>query len=148
MTKEIERKFLIKVMPDLTNLTPLCYERYFIFRSEEVNIRIQKKGSNYELERKEKKSNLSHDKQKITITEEEFNALKKYTEKPILRDSYLISKNPEISVKIYYGKHEGLQRVEVEFKSVGEAKKFKPLDWFGEEITNTPLGKDSNLINI
>lgn len=34
---------------------------------------------------------------------------------------------------------------EVEFSSEDEAKKYKPLDWFGEEITDSPLRKDKKL---
>jgi|GEM_PF-1725678 len=41
--QEIERKFLIKEMPNLENLKPTYYERYFLFRSEKIEIRIQKK---------------------------------------------------------------------------------------------------------
>jgi hypothetical protein len=36
----------------------------------------------------------------------------------------------------------------VKFSSEGDAKSFEPLDWFGREITNSPLGKDRALINL
>lgn len=57
--QEIERKFLIKEMPNLENLKPTYYERYFLFRSEKIEIRIQKKWEKFEFEKKEKQDNGS-----------------------------------------------------------------------------------------
>ncbi len=145
---EIERKWLAKKLPELSNFTPISYERYFLFIGEKVEIRIQKKGKKFEFERKAQISKLSREEQKFEVTKEEFETLKKKCKKSIIRESYLLEENPEISLKIYHGNYEGLIRVEVEFSSENDAKEFKPLKWFGEEITDTPLGKDKSLIKL
>ena len=148
MKKEIERKFLIESMPDLGNIKPQIYERHFLSRNPSSEIRIQKKGEKYEFERKEKINNLMSKKDKFEITKEKFFKLKENSKGIISRESYLLSKNPEISIKIYHGKFEGLKRVEVEFENEVEAHEFKPLVWFGKEITDSPLGSDSKLADL
>ena len=63
--------------------------------------------------------------------------------------SYIIQESvPEISLKIYHGDYEGLVRIEVEFEHEELARQFVSPPWFGEEITDSPLGKDSKLITL
>ena len=146
--KEIERKFLLNDLSILDNLDYIEYERFFLFLNEDVEIRIQKKGHKYEFERKVIDSKLQAKKQKFEITKDEFEKLKRNSTRLLRRKSYLYSKNPEISIKVYEEDFEGLNRIEVEFSSVEEAKKFKSPNWFGKEITNSKLGKDKKLIRL
>lgn len=146
--KEVERKFLINKIPDLEGLKLLPYERHFLFRGNKVEIRIQKKGEKYEFERKKKEGSLIADKQKFEITKEEFDKLRKLSKGTIIRDSYELRDDPKTTIKIYHDKFEGLKRVEVEFDSEEEAMNFKPYDWFGEEVTESPLGNDSKLLSL
>ncbi len=46
---------------------------------------------------------------------------------------------------IYHGNLAGLLTVEVEFSSLEEAYDFKPLDWFGEEVTEDARYSNSYL---
>ncbi|MEO0166524.1 MAG: adenylate cyclase, partial [candidate division WOR-3 bacterium] len=55
------------------------------------------------------------------------------------------SDNKIIYLDIYKGKLKGLKIAEVEFKSVKEAKKFKPPEWFGKEVTYDKRYKNKNL---
>ena len=148
MNYEIERKFLIKELPDLNIYEKISYERYFLFINENSEIRIQKKANKYEFERKENKNNLSSKKQKFEISEEEFEQLSKISKQVIIRNSYKISDKPNITIKIYEWKYKGLKRVEVEFENEQEAKLFKPLIWFGKEITDSVLWRDSRLLKL
>jgi len=136
----ITRKFLVKSVPDLSNLSVTQYNRFYLYNANGVVVRVQSVGGKYELERKADKSELVRNEQKIEITKDEFEVLSKLTDKNILRDSYLIS--------VYHGKFEGLARAEVSFKSVEEAQNYKPLDWFENEVTNSPLAKDGELLNL
>lgn len=145
---EIERKWLVKELPNLEGKESIRYERYFIYNKNGIELRIQKKGDKFQIERKVLKTELSREEEKLVITEEEFNVLKSLTTLSIIRDSYIIQNSPEISLKIYHDQFEGLVRVEVEFENEDEAKKFEPLEWFGNEITESDLGKDSKLINL
>jgi CYTH domain-containing protein len=146
---EIERKFLIKEMPDLSGIKAVGYERYYIKKDGEAVERIQKKGDSYEYETKRTISHLEHEKEKRRITREEFEELKRGKENEgIIRDGYLLSSNPDVSIKIYHGRFEGLSRVEVEFSSKEEAEKYVPQSWMGTEITVSPLGADSRLLHL
>ena len=145
---EIERKFLVKTLPDLSNLKPIRYERHYLNKDTGLEKRIQKKGDNYELEELQSELGLSRVKFKKEITLKEFEQLKKQAREAIIRDSYQISDNPQVSIKIYHGRFEGLIRVEVEFSSEEQAKDFQPLQWFGLEITDTPLARDSSLLGL
>ncbi|MBN1263127.1 MAG: hypothetical protein JW991_02100 [Candidatus Pacebacteria bacterium] len=148
MADEIERKFLIKKMPDLSGFEPVAYERYYLYRNSTCELRVQKKGSKYEIERKEMVNPLTAKKTKLTISKGEFERLKKIGGKAILREGFFLSSDPDISIKIYHGRHEGLKKVEVEFKSEEEAKAFKVPDWFGEEITDSIVSRDSKLVDL
>lgn len=146
--KEVERKFLVKDLPDLSDLEPIQYERYFLEITEKSETRIQSKNNKYELEKKSNESSLSSKKDKKEITKDEFDKLKKEASKSIIRESYLLSENPETTIKIYHGDFEGLIRLEVEFESEKEANNYVPPAWAGKEITGTKLGRDSSLIKL
>ncbi len=145
---EIERKWLIKQLPNLSSFKRVESERYFVFIGHGVEARVQKINDKFEFERKVETSSLSRDEIRFDITEAEFEFYKSISGKSILRDSYEFSKSPNISIKIYHGDYEGLMRVEVEFNSEDDAKQFTPFDWFGKEITNSELGRDKNLIGL
>ena len=141
---EIERKFLVSTLPDLTGKTPLPYERYFLYIGDTHEIRIQKKGDRYEFERKGRQGELSNEKTKFPITPEEFEHLKTLCPLSLQRESYDLGNNA--TIKIYHGKYEGLVRAEFEFASEAEAAAFTPPSWCDNEITKSDLGRDSKLI--
>jgi adenylate cyclase len=144
----ITRKFLVKKNPDLSGLEKTAYNRFYLYNESGKVIRVQKIDDKYELERKEDKSELIRDEQKIIITQKEFEKLSFLTNQNIVRDSYQISENPKIKLRIYHGKFEGLVRAEVSFNTEKEAEAFTPLEWFGEEITSSPLAKDGSLLKL
>lgn len=144
----IERKWLIKKLPDLTTNKRVEFERYFIFIGDGVEVRVQRIDDRFEFKRKVETSSLSRDEIRFDITKAEFEFYKSIPSKSIIRDAYELSKSPNISIKINHGDYEGLMRVEVEFNSEEDAKRFTPLDWFGKEITNTEVGRDKNLIRL
>lgn len=145
---EIERKWLIKNTPNLNDYDRNIYERYFIFLSENVEIRVQKINDKYELERKENISEISRSEFKCNITKEEFEHFKSLSNKKIIRDAYTSKADPNLSIKIYHEEYEGLKRVEVEFKSKKEAHEYIPPNWFGKEITGSELGRDKKLVGL
>lgn len=148
MKNEIERKFLVKTLPNFTNIEKIEYERYFLFNKNDIEIRIQRKGTKFELERKVLVSKLERTREKLEITRDEFDTLKLLADDVIIRDGYRLSSNPDISVKIYHGKYEGLVRAEVESESLEELQQFQPPGWFGKEITDTLLARDSQLCKL
>lgn len=148
MNKEIEKKYLVKQMPNLKNIKPIRYERYYINDNIDNQIRVQKKADKFILETKTKISDMEYKKEKQEIIEKEFLKLIKDCKKVIIRDSYLINENPNITIKIYQGIYKGLIRAEVEFNNEYEYNNFEIPEWFGKDITNTELGMDARLIKL
>lgn len=149
MELEIERKWFVAALPDLTQLKPWHDERYYLYSDEERSIRFQKRETFFEIERMESLSNLSRKQEKLLITEVEFEALKKIAKGPLDRDSYLLQSEPQLTLKLYHGPFHGLIRAEVEFTSEEQARAFTPLPWFAHEINGQcPLGRDSVLVNL
>lgn len=144
--KEIERKFLISQLPDLRSIKPIRQERYYLKQDLKEQVRVQRKEDSYELETKIWIGPLQYEKHKKKISKEEFEEYKKNCERVILRDSYTISIQPKISIKIYHGEQEGFMRAEIEFESIEAAQNYPLPEWVGKEITDTALGLDAQLI--
>lgn len=144
---EIERKFLLPKLPDVSKITAVPYERYFLERSIDVEIRIQRKGNVFTYQRKVEKPGIGRERSEDReISEEEFNRLKRTASKAILRTRYDLS--PLTAIQVYHGEYEGLIRYEVEFTTPEEAQAFQAEPWMGKEITNSPLGRDGKLLDL
>ena len=131
---EIERKFLVKEMPDLTGVKYSQIKQGYFSINPEKRVR-EKDGKYYitekgegDMVREEREWEIDRDaalecfdKSKTYIIEK-----KRY---------YLPYGEYTIELDIYGGKHQGLIVAEVEFPSEGEALDFKPPIWFGEDIT-------------
>lgn len=143
---EIERKWILDKIPsEFMKCTPIPYLRYIIFTDDTVELRVQRKGNKFELERKEKATALSRKSLKVRISEGEFNILKSTSDKYISRESLTLGNR---SVKVYDGEYTGLIRYEVEFKTEEEAKRYTPPTWAKIEITGNVLANDSKLITL
>src|SRR5258708_2373455 len=161
--EEIERKFIVNpnslvLKKTLKNLPYKLENRYYLYRDSCTEIRFTSISSDgketyFNLDRMEVVGNSMTNRKKdlITISKDEFDCLldlvrsREPNIETIIRKSYSISKNPQLELKIYGGKFDGLIRAEVEFSSNEEADKYKPLNWFGKELTNTPIGNDVKL---
>lgn len=148
MKNEIERKFFVKQMPDLSEIKPFNYERYFLESKNGKEVRISKVNNKYFYEEKSELSDLERTREKKEITQEEFGRLKQDASEGLIRDKYVISDNPNTVIQVYHGRFEGLIRVEVEFDSEEQAKSFIPPSWIGEEMTGSPIARDSSLVNL
>lgn len=146
--KWIKRKFFLKSLPNLNEAVKEMWQRYYLLRKNGINLRLQKVNDRYELERMSEETNLTRNKVTVQISKEEFDLLKQLSKEKVQRDSYLLSGIPKIWIMVYHDKFEGLGRIEVQFESEEEATKFKPLDWFGKEITGTQLEKEDSLLEL
>ena len=132
--KEIERKFLIRSLPDLSNAAKYEIEQVYLRIKPER--RIRKENNKYYYTEKSE-GFLVREENEREITEEEYNELKKDSVSNIIkktryvffRDGYLLE------LDIYRGLFEGLVTVEVEFETKEEALEFEPFEFFGQEIT-------------
>ena len=133
---EIERKFLVKEMPD--NLDN--YERVDMtqgYLNTNPVVRIRKENDDYVLTYKGS-GLLSRSEYNLPLNEESFNHLIKKCDGIIISKSrYKIPLKNKLMAEldIFKGDLDSLKLVEVEFNSVEEADNFIPPEWFGEDVT-------------
>ena len=146
MAYPYKRKFLVRFVPDLANIKSVHYERYFLLQENGIEIRVQSRGNDFEIERKSLSETGEEEISKYQISREAFGILKQAATEAIVRESYLLSEDPHLAIKIYQGKFQGFIRAEVAFATPEEADRFAPFEWMGREITDSPLGRDSQLL--
>ncbi len=147
MTREIERKFLIKAIPEnLDKYTGNKIIQGYLVITEETEIRLRKKDHQF-FQTVKTGSGLNRGEYDIELTENQFNSLWHLTEgKRVEKTRYeIIYKNKTIELDIYEGNLKKLLTAEVEFNSEEESWKFDPPDWFGEEITSDRRYKNQSL---
>lgn len=132
---EIERKFLIKQIPeDLGRYPHTPMEQAYI--STEPVIRIRRSGEQYWLTCKGP-GLLKREEFELPLTETEYGALLVKTEgAPIVKDRYEIPLGEFlIQLDVFQPPLAPLMMAEVEFPSEVEAVAFCPPNWFGREVT-------------
>ena len=137
---EIEKKFLIAKMPDLSKFT--CHEIEQAYLNRNTVFRIRKWDDKYIFTYKTK-----HDRADnlIVNTEIEEEIPKSaYLHLRDKADNYYISKTRYIipledglkgELDVFHGRLEGLTFIEVEFPSEEAALSFKAPDWFGADVS-------------
>ena len=133
---EIERKFLVKEIPD--NLD--TYERIDMtqgYLNTAPVVRVRKENDDYVLTYKGS-GLLSHSEYNLPLNKESFEHLLKKCDGIIISKSRYkipIENNLTAELDIFKGDLDSLKLVEVEFGSVEEANNFIPPEWFGEDVT-------------
>ena len=143
---EIERKFLVKKLPDQLDQYPhdeLC--QAYVCTSPVI--RVRKKNDEYILTLKSG-GLLAREEIEMPIDASTFDHLKGK------RDGMLISKTrykiPEkdgllIELDLFHEEYEGFRMAEVEFESVEQARTYTPPAWFGKDVTQDPRFHNSQL---
>lgn len=151
---EIERKFKVNYLPDLSNYP--FHEIIQMYLSYDFDIRIRKRDNQYFITKKSTGTIKRHETE-VEIDYQTFDILSTISVGNIIHKTrYLIPINDSLTaeVDIYHHALEGLVTVEVEFSSLEEATSFIAPSWFGEEITentqykNKELAKLNNLAQI
>lgn len=133
---EIERKFLVKKIPD--NLD--TYERIDMIQgylNTAPVVRVRKENDDYVLTYKGS-GLLSHSEYNLPLNKEAFEHLLKKCDGIIISKSRYkipLENNLTAELDIFKGDLDSLKLVEVEFDSVEEADNFTPPEWFGEDVT-------------
>ena len=144
---EIERKFLIKNMPD--NLEQYKYhdiEQAYLCTSPVV--RIRKQDDEYYLTYKSK-GMMAREEYNLPLGREGYEHLLPKADGNILtKRRYLIPLDDGhmVELDVFDGVKKGLIMAEVEFESEEAAKEFIPQEWFGEEVTYDSRYHNSNMI--
>ncbi|MCR5416535.1 MAG: CYTH domain-containing protein [Pseudobutyrivibrio sp.] len=142
---EIEKKFLIKDLPDLTKYEYVDIQQGYLSTSPVV--RIRKKNDRYILTYKGG-GLMAREELEAALDKESYeHLLEKIDGHPITKRRYLIPLNKyTVELDVFSGHMDGLIMAEVEFPSIEEANSFNPPDWFGEEVTEDRRYHNSNMI--
>lgn len=144
--EELERTFLAKSIPRkfLKSKSLEIHDIYFPARQKHPKIRLRRIGEKIELTKKEpiNKDDASVQlEQTIILTEKEYKEFKKIKGKELVKTRYYCRINGiNIEMDVYKKKLKGLIMIDVEFKTKKEKRMFKPLDFFGVDITQDKIG--------
>ena len=141
---EIERKFRISRLPDLTDCSFHALEQAYLNR--DPVIRIRKEDDSYYMTYKGK-GLLVREEYNLPLNRESYyHLLSKADGKIIRKTRYLIPYGRHtIELDIFSSPQEGLMIAEVEFESQEEANAFEPPEWFLEDVTFDTAYHNANL---
>lgn len=132
---EIERKFLIKTLPENLESYP-CRHLEQGYLCVGPVVRIRKDNDKYELTYKSG-GMMARQEYNLPLTQKSYEHLKnKIDGRLIIKRRYMIPLEPHmIELDIFEGDLSSLILAEVEFSSVEEANNFSAPDWFAEDVT-------------
>lgn len=141
---EIERKFTIKELPDLSNCKYKKFTQAYL--NTDPVIRIRREDENYVLTYKGR-GLLAREEHNLPLNAESFeHLLPKADGLVISKTRYLIPyEKYTIELDIFEGDLEPLIMAEVEFESEDEAHAFVPPVWFDKDVTQDNRYHNSNL---
>jgi CYTH domain-containing protein len=147
---EIERKFLVDALPfDLSEYNKSEIIQSYI--SFSPTIRLRGANGSFFLTCKGE-GTLSREEFEIQITETQYNHLMtKIDGQTIYKTRYYIplQDNYTAELDIYHNERlNGLITVEVEFKTLDDAKNFAPPQWFSKDVTENSGYSNSSLAQI
>ena len=142
---EIERKFLLKSLPDnLRNDTEIL--QGYLAHDEQMEVRVRQYGERYVLTVKEGRG-LTRRETEIAISPQQFQALWPSTEGRRLEKIRSLADHGPFVVEVdrYGGNLAPLLVAEVEFASVEESERFQKPEYFGREVTEEDGYKNASL---
>ncbi|MBO5212890.1 MAG: glycosyltransferase family 39 protein [Clostridia bacterium] len=141
---EIERKFFVKNMPELSNFSSSEIIQGYVSLSPEV--RVRKRDDVYYLTEKGDGALEREENETVISSMEAKELFKKSGKRIIKKRRYLVPCGKYTAeLDIYDEAYELQPVVEVEFDSVDEANEFVSPDWFGEEITQNEEYRNKNI---
>ena len=141
---EIERKFTIKELPELSKYSFHVMEQGYL--NTDTVVRVRKEDDTYYLTYKGK-GLLVREEYNLPLNEDAYYHLVEKSDGIIIRKKrYLIPyEKYTIELDVFGEPYENLVIAEVEFESEEEANAFCPPEWFGEDVTLDRRYHNSNL---
>ena len=142
---EIEKKYLISEMPDLSKYNHKDIIQGYLCTAPVV--RVRQDGDSYYMTYKGS-GMMVREEYNLPLTKDSFeHLLPKCDGKVINKTRYLIPyEKYTVELDVFHGDHAPLIMAEVEFDSEEEALGFDAPDWFGLEVTNDPAYHNCNMI--
>ena len=135
---EIERKFLVKHLPEGLEDYPSCHLRQGYLNVDPV-VRVRQEGDEYTLTYKSS-GMLAREEYNLPLTQEAFeHMIDKCDGIVIAKRRYRIPfRYKMIELDVFEREFEGLLLAEIEFDSIKEAEEMELPAWFGTEVTYDP----------
>lgn len=138
---EIEKKFLVRFMPELSGAQVKNIEQGYLCK--EPVVRVRKSNEDYILTYKSRKGlsqtyAIQNEEVELALTKEAYGHLRgKIDGELVEKTRYVltINGNQKAELDVFAGRLTGLVFVEVEFADEEEAKAFVPPEWFGEDVS-------------
>lgn len=143
---EIERKYLVKILPDHLEQYP-CRQIEQGYLSTNPVVRIRRSSDRYILTYKGK-GLMVREEYNLPLNEESFTHLKEKIDGLLIQKRrYLIpfAEKYTIELDVFEGALAPLVLAEVEFETEEEANTFVPPEWFGEDVTFSTKYHNSTL---
>ncbi|MBQ7564100.1 MAG: CYTH domain-containing protein [Lachnospiraceae bacterium] len=140
--REIERKYLIKELPE--NLDSYPFQRIEqAYLTVDPVIRVRKEGESYYITYKGS-GLLSREEYNLPLTESAYETLSKKADGNVIAKKRVLIPYDRYTIEldIFDPPFAPLILAEVEFESEEEANSFAPPDWFAEDVT-----RDTNYHN-
>lgn len=141
MHREIERKFLVRMLPEDLATFPSTQisQGYLVSMDDGLQVRLRKQNEQHSLTYKRGLGNVREERE-VALTADQFSTLWPATEgKRLIKTRYKIPLgNRVVEIDLYGGKHDGLIVAEVEFEDEQSAIDFHPPDWLGHDVTADP----------
>lgn len=136
--REIERKFLVRRMPDALTQFPHTeiWQGYLVTAPGGLQVRMRKAGDKFSLTYKRGRGNAREERE-IELTAEQFEILWPATEgRRLTKTRYDVPlAGRVVEIDVYSGRHQGLVVAEVEFEDEQSARDFKVPDWLGDDVS-------------
>lgn len=156
---EIEKKFLVKVMPENLSVYPKVEIEQGYLSSRNPVLRVRKSNDDYFLtyksrhgisEDNDSDSLISNEVELPISAEAYYHLLEKADYNIIRKTRYLIPLEDNLiaELDVFHGILESLIFIEVEFPDEDSAKNFIPPSWFGGDVSLNDSYKNNYLIRI
>ncbi len=143
---EIERKFLVKQLPDDLEFYEVRQIEQAYLCTNPV-VRIRKKDDDYILTYKSN-GMLERIEEEMPLTKESYEHLREKADGNIItKIRYLIPEESGLTIELdcFLGSFEGFVLAEIEFESVEQANSYEPPEWFLSDVTYDKNCHNSNL---
>ena len=147
MAKEIERKFCVRKMPDLTACTGVeISQGYIAVDEDDTEVRLRRKDKRFYQTVKIGKG-VQRTEVEVELSRAQFDTLWPLTAgRRVEKMRYEMGEGTwTIELDVYCGRLKGLVVAEVEFETVAESSRFVPPPWFGRDVTDDDRYKNATL---
>ena len=143
---EIERKFLIKKLPENLEQFPLL-EIEQAYLCKEPVVRIRRENEHYYMTYKGK-GLMVREEYNLPLSQEAYEHLKNKADGNVIHKTrYLIPEKNDLTIEldIFHDALAPLILAEVEFPTQEDSLSYVMPDWFQEDVTNNPSYHNSNM---